>query len=145
MATNSNVFSGEFFIVPNSKVSRESVWRKSQFDEIMKAYGFDPMKEGESLVEVWSTDVDCYDENGDLKPGKCDNWADHWKFGRDSGIIYPASIPMSIIKDLKEGQTVRFKVYGMDIEMKANQLGHRYRRFGKFDRDLKFEEVLKIV
>lgn len=43
------------------------------------------------------------------------------------------NLPYRLIKDLKEGDTLSVEINGHVVEVVANQLGYRYKRFGTFE------------
>ena len=69
-----------------------------------------------------------------------DEEVDNWTSNSDKlGQRFPSWLPLSILKDVKEGDTIKLKWNNETIELIANQLDYRYKRFGKF------EDVLKSI
>lgn len=137
----------EMFIIPNSAgrvtefISKERAIREAQ--SICSSVGKD-FDENDPLVQVWICSDDLDTEN------LCRHGATVEIEGEDYFLEYPEIseyIPLSIIKDLKEGETATFgytniatinnndKNIKVDLmlNVKANQLDYRYSRFGTFE------------
>ena len=106
--------------------------------------------EDEKLVEIW-----VYDEISD-------NWSCHGRVVEDwdklsveefinkTGVttgeelmelwkinkIFPRWLPLSQLKSLKEGDTLKINYKGTDVILEASQLSGRYRNFGTFEKTL---------
>lgn len=127
----------------------------NQVKKIFPEWEPDENREKELLVEVWVHDFDKNDEN------YCDNWGCHYKqvpgwddklkedlqkakeSGDEEKIVslkekmyderWPYCLPVSVLKNLKEGETISCQFKGVNVALKANQLGARYRGFGRFE------------
>jgi hypothetical protein len=126
------VISGNVFIIPNMlfKPSSESEFHVEQFNRstkprIEKVVGRS-VSEDEVYVQVWA-----YDPNDNNS-----NWADHSWPGKEI-TRFPQYLPLKELEGLKEGETIVLNSENFEISLTANQLGTRYRSFGRF------EEVLK--
>ncbi len=126
------VISGNVFIIPNMlfKPSSESEFHVEQFNRstkprIEKVVGRS-VSEDEVYVQVWA-----YDPNDNNS-----NWADHSWPGKEI-TRFPHYLPLKELEGLKEGETIVLNSENFEISLTANQLGTRYRSFGRF------EEVLK--
>ena len=52
---------------------------------------------------------------------------------------FPLYLPLKVMENLKEGESIRLTINGKKIELVAKQLAYRYRRFGSF------QEVIQSV
>lgn len=117
---------GFIFIVPNQAINgkRESAEFMQRWITL-NGKSFSPLgielSEDETYIQVWVGN----EEN--------DNWT------CDGENHFPSYLPLSILKDVKEGETINLKWNGEDVRLRASQLEYRYRKFGKF------EDVLKSI
>lgn len=129
---NKQIISGNVFIIPNMlfKPSSEGEWnleyfKKSTKGKIEKIVGRE-VSENEVYVQVWA-----------FTPGESNsNWSDHSWPGEEI-IGFPHYLPYKELESLKEGETVVYESENFKISLTADQLGTRYRSFGRF------EDVLK--
>ena len=78
-----------------------------------------PVDIKESMVQIWVTSPDS------------DNWTDNGH--PELKERFTKYLPASVLKDVKEGDVLHFNLENKQVELKANQLGYRYARFGKFE------------
>lgn len=129
---NKQVISGNIFIIPNMlfKPSSESEFHVDQFNRSMKPriekiVGRE-VSENEVYVQVWAFDPNDNDSN----------WSDHSWPGEEI-TRFPHYLPYKELEGLKEGEKITLESESFKVSLTADQLGTRYRRFGRF------EEVLK--
>lgn len=120
---------GIIFVIPNLSINerREGSDYMSRWITLNQKR-FEPLgitlNNEETYVQVWVGDEE----------------VDNWTCNKEAlGQMFPGWLPLSILKGVKEGDTIKLKWNDEDLELTANQLGCRYRNFGKF------EEVLKSV
>ena len=120
-----NMIIGDMFIVPN--MPEDILF---QINESLPSMAADYIKRienltgkkvdiKESMVQIWVTSPDS------------DNWTDHGH--PELKERFTKYLPASVLKDVKEGDVLHFNLENKQIELKANQLGYRYARFGKFE------------
>ena len=126
------IIKGNIFIIPNMlfKPSSESEFHVEQFNRSIKpkieAVVGREVSTDEVYVQVWAFDPS--DNNS--------NWADHSWPGEEI-TRFPHYLPYKELEGLKEGETIKLESENFVISLTADQLGTRYRKFGRF------EEVLK--
>lgn len=134
MNTNNNILLGDFFIIPNGSIALAKCWGKEQIIEGLKElFGEDYQPaDDEPMVQVWYTDRD-YEQNKANKQPTSENWACHGHpvLGIKPGEMVEV-LPLSKIRELKEGDILNITYRGFKIELRAAQLPYRYRRFGDF-------------
>ena len=125
---------GRIFIIPNSpfkkSVEGDESWQRlvENLAPRLKNFGL-KVEDNEPMVQVWAANEEC------------DNFSNHYShyakmLGEEEvyNKRFPSYLPYSIIKDLKEGETLTLRREdGLVIELVADQLNTRYRRFGKFE------------
>lgn len=129
---NKQIISGNVFIIPNMlfKPSSEGefhveFFKKSTQEKIEKIVGRE-VSEDEVYVQVWA-----------FTPGESNsNWSDHFWPGEEI-TSFPNYLPYKELENLKEGETITLESENFKISLTADQLGTRYRSFGRF------EDVLK--
>jgi hypothetical protein len=84
------------------------------------------VSENEVYVQVWAFDPNDNDSN----------WSDHSWPGKEI-TRFPHYLPYKELKGLKEGEKITLESESFKVSLTADQLGTRYRSFGKF------EDVLK--
>jgi hypothetical protein len=112
------------------KPSSESEFHVDQFNRSMKPriekiVGRE-VSENEVYVQVWAFDPNDNDSN----------WSDHSWPGKEI-TRFPHYLPYKELKGLKEGEKITLESESFKVSLTADQLGTRYRSFGKF------EDVLK--
>ena len=122
------------FIVPNGSYSLlpTNPCFKSDMERIQEI-GIKP-EVGEELIEVWILSRDRHEE------GKDSNLTDHgwFELGPQANAFSteyaPASLPYSVLKDVKEGDSIDLvSKSGQKINLRFNQADYRYRMYGKFE------------
>ena len=128
--------SGSIFVVPNSPMPLGLKFS----DRIAKSIWGSTSKATEGCIEVWMTSDDS------------DNWSAHGVKtdvdGTKISVNVPNHIPFSVLKDVKEGDTIEFvstqwvKKLGEHVDVKftliANQKDFRYRSNGEFETTVEF-------
>jgi len=126
---------GKFFIVPNSISSFWSFGGNDGKADLLKSLDpasywadagpleecFDKrfeVKEGDMFMEVWF----CSEAS--------DNWVDHGH--PQLKAFNMRNLPLRLLKNLKEGDTLTFRFNGIPVELEAAQAEFRYGRFGLF-------------
>jgi hypothetical protein len=130
---NKQIISGNVFIIPNMlfKPSSESDFHADQFNKSAMKHEIEQVigrkiTADEVLVEVWA-----------FTPGENNsNWSCHTWPGKEI-CRFPRYLPLKDLENLKEGETITLESENFKISLTADQLGTRYRDFGKF------EDVLK--
>jgi hypothetical protein len=87
------------------------------------------------LVQIWATDPKSRKDEKEYS----DNWNCHGIDFPKKFLMgwFPSYVPYTLLKDKKEGDTVKFTYDGVDIELTCCQTQYRYARFGKFEDALK--------
>ena len=134
---------GDMFIIPNEASEYRSFMpcAKESVREKLEYLGIKEPKENEKLVQVWFTG------SGE------DNWNHPGALCRLAGIKEPelddkdrwlkayitSYLPESLLKDLKEGDTITidYNNFNCTLVLTAKQLGYRYSDMGKFEDALK--------
>jgi len=128
------VVKAEFFIIPNKAA------KASSFAVLPKWYGSNGEKLGiygdETVVQIWITNSK--DGSGDTS----ENWGDHGipkrlRADPEKSELALNRIPLCLIEDLKEDESIEVNINGHIVEMTARQTEYRYRRFGRFEECLK--------
>lgn len=109
------LFVGKMFIVPNAIYS--AAWEKVSN---RKASFIQDENINLPVVEIWVTG-----ENSD-------NWGCHGFSNHEVG-WFPYALPVSLLENLKEGDTISIKLDGEEFHLTAEQLSFRYRSFGPFE------------
>ena len=130
------IVKADMFIIPNGMREASSILdSERRIKEFNKVTGM-RMKRSDLLAEVWVT------SNHELG----DNWQDHQGWKEICGIedtdypnLFPLYFPVNILGAFEEGDIIRVSPIGTDviIELKCNQLGYRYRNFGRFEECLR--------
>ena len=151
----------QMFIIPNHIVDM-----KNQF-EFERKYNNKPesqtelalknlfpgieFPEDDKLVEIWVHDE--VSDNWNCHGRKVEEWDKSTveefiektgvKTGEElmelwvSNTRFPRWLPLSQLKSIKEGETIKINYKGLDVILEASQLTGRYRSFGRFEIVLK--------
>ena len=106
------------FVIPNSLSTLDRFPGFSQEKIMAKCDGVLP---DDLLVQLWYTGEGV------------DNWCSHDYGKGGKGWVVSEFVPARWIKDLKEGETVTWSLPRGEVTVTANQLGYRYKRFGRFE------------
>jgi hypothetical protein len=140
-----NVISGDIFIIPNAcaKVSEFPSSAKEGMIKNLKRFGFS-IDDNTILVQVWAT-------GPEVDNWSCHGWLPEFMTEEEINIIgkdisvkkFPAYLPVSFFKGMKEGQSVIIRIKpdeqfkkGLLISLKLNQLEYRYGNLGPFEKVL---------
>lgn len=113
------------FIIPNGLThAGYSEYSGEMFRKNIKETFNYSISDDEPLIQIW------YTGNGS------DNWTDHGtpdgkKAGRVSSLV-----PVSLLRDAKEGENITLKMFGEDIDFRVAQKEFRYRNHGEFEKVL---------
>ena len=157
------IFTGDFFIIPNSfekfQTNSENPWY-GRIAKEMKNFGI-TLTEGEYLVQIWATGSgsDNWSSHGNTELNKFlfpeqsfqkalealevlknsrilseDEYEEKLEEAEKliSRFRFPAYLPLKVMENLKEGESIHLTINGKEVELVAKQLEYRYRRFGSF-------------
>jgi hypothetical protein len=129
----------DMFIIPNSVSTIDDYLLPSFQKRMVDLCKINELVENpkEKIVQIWLTN------------DNSDNINDHGiKIDGKQYYVTCGNIPYTLIKNVKEGETVAVKFFGYDnseekpakvvfeIQLTAKQLDYRYRRFGSFEETL---------
>ena len=130
---NAKTINGKIFIIPNTAVKESDFFEKERYDKFLDAQNqvlsqFEDLRAEQPMIQVWAFNK------------ACDNFScHHGTFAEMLGseedeYRFPTYLPFSVLKDLKEGETITLKMKnGVEFRLVASQTTTRYRDFGTFE------------
>lgn len=126
------IIKADMFIIPNGKRVVKDIFNyKNRISEFNDATGM-RIRENDLVVEVWITSDHDLGENWQCHTG----WKEICQLEETAQPrLFPSYFPVNVLEAFEEGDVLRVSPIGTDviIELTLNQLGYRYKNWGRFE------------